>query len=469
MKKHQFYFSEKDIPMMEYGNMFLGNTMWFNSNKGFEEATFDLVVRNLPNKNWGFLLMYGLDRFLTYIKNFSFSQEDIDILLKLNLISSEQAKYYRNFKFSGDVWAIDEGTQFFPGEPVIRISGPLWQVNIFTALTMNAFSYPIRVLTKGVRVKLAAGHKKVAPGVNVVRAAGFEQVIICQKASFLSGDASTTQPNFFKENRDFLVDKLFFQPNINHATIKSYSSEKEAFQVALRDILPQSQMLQIMIDTYNLRNGLKTLIAEVKKIPKKERGKLMVPIDSGDLLIESKYIRKELDKNGLSEIGIMAYSNLDEYKIKKLEDKKAPIDYYICITEVVNVSDAPTLEQVFKMSELRYPDGKVEFKAKLVKGKESYPGRKQIFRIYNKSGFLDKDIIGLEDEKLGEPLLKQYIKDGKRIIKQENIRETKKRLKERLSKLPSYLMKIKIKRQYPVLISNNLQRLFIKVKKEHIK
>ena len=453
---------------MEYGNMFLGNTMWMNSGKGFEETTFDLVVRDLPNKNWGFLLMYGLDRFLTYVKNYSFTKEDVEVLLKLNLISPKHAKYYRNFKFLGDVWSIDEGVPFFAGEPIVRVSGPLWQVNLFTALALNAFSYPVRVLTKGARVKIAAGNKMVAPGVNVVRSQGFEQVVICQKASYLTGDASTTQPNFYKENREFLSDDLYFQPNINHATIKSYSDEREAFKAAIRDILPNSTMLQIMIDTYNLKNGLRILIEELKKLPKREQEKLKIPIDSGDLLKTSKYIRKELDKNGLDHVGIMAYSNLNEYKIQKLESKRSPIEYYICITEVVNVSDAPVLEQVYKMSELRYPGGKIEYKAKLVKGKESYPGRKQIFRLYSVNGKMQKDIIGLEHENLGEPLLRQYLKKGQRVIKPEDIRETRKRIQNNLIKIPDSLKNIYAKRKYDVKLSQDLKNLYKQVEKQHL-
>lgn len=467
MEKHQFSFSEDDISMMEYGNMFLGNTMWFNSGKGLEEATFDLVVRDLP-KNWGFLIMYGLDRFLTYIKNFSFSEEDLKVLIKLNLILPKHVKFYKNFKFTGDIWSVAEGTPFFAGEPILRISGPLWQVNIFTALALNAFSYPVRIVTKGARVKIAAGKKMVAPGVNVARSQGFEQVIICQKASFLTGDASTTQPNFYKENKEFLTGNLYFQPNINHATIKSYSTEKEAFQAAIRDILPTAPMLQIMIDTYDLRKGLGTLIEEVKKLPKNQQQKLKIPIDSGDLIKEARYIRKELDKNNLQHVGIMAYSNLNEYKIKKLEAQGSPIEYYICITEVVNVSDAPVLEQVFKMSELRYPNGKIEYKAKLVKGKESYPGRKQIFRIYDKAGKICKDIIGLENEKLGEPLLKQYIKNGKRMIVQEDLKTTRVKLQKQLALITNALKETYAKNALPVELSVNLKKLYNQLRKEHL-
>ncbi len=467
METHQFSFSEDDIPMMEYANIFLGNIMWMKAGKGMEEATFDLVVRDLP-KNWGYLIMYGLDRFLTHIKNFKFSEEDIVLLRKMNLVDKEQEELYRNFKFDGDVWSIEEGVPFFAKEPIIRISGQLWQVNLMTALALNAFSYPMRVITKGSRVRTASNGKRVSPAVAVVRGQGFEQVIIGQKAAFITGDASPIQPNFYKRTKEADKGNYFFQPNINHATIKSFNTEREAYKIAIKEVVPKTQMVTIMVDTYNMKKGLKTLIEEMKHLTRKEQEKIRIPIDSGDIIKSAKYMRKELDKNGLKHVNITAFSNLQEYKIKKLEDKKAPIDYYICVTEVTNITDAPALELVFKISEIIYPNGKVEYKAKLTKGKESYPGRKQIFRIYNSNGKMKKDIIGLETEKLGEAMLKQFIKKGERIIQRESIFETKKRFFKNFPKLQEDSKSIYSKQKYPVEESKEIKEIIKKLKKHHL-
>jgi len=467
MEKHQFSFSEDDIPMMEYANIFLGNSIWMKAGKGFEEATFEITVRDIP-KNWGYLIMYGLDRFLTYVQNFGFSKEDVELLKKMNLITEEQTEYYRNFKFHGSVWSIEEGVPFFAGEPILRITGPMAEVNLMTALALNAFSYPIRVLTKAARVKVASKDKLFSPAAAVVRAQGFEQVIIGQKAAYLTGPINPIQPNFYK-SKEFENAKFNFQPNINHATIKSFDNEREAIKLALKEILPRFTMLQIMVDTYNMKEGLKTLMQEMKGLPQKELEKIYVPIDSGDVLKTAKYMRKELDKHKFNTVKIVAFSNLEEYKIKKLVDTNTPIDYYICVTEVTNVSDAPSLEMVFKMSEVRYPNGKIEYKAKLTKGKESFPGRKQIFRNYDEKGLMKGDIIGLETEKLGEALLVKFISNGERLIAREDLFATKDRFLKNFKQIPKNYKNIYCKDKFPVEASKELKKLLKIVKKKHLK
>jgi nicotinate phosphoribosyltransferase len=452
---------------MEYANIFLSNIMWMKSGKGFEEATFEITVRDLP-KNWGYLEMYGLDRFLTYIQNFRFSESDIALLERMKLLTPNQRDYYKNFKFHGDVWSIEEGVPFFAGEPIIRITGPLAEVNLMTALALNAFSYPIRVLTKSARVRSVVKGNLVSPAAAVVRAQGFEQVIIGQKAAYMTGNINPIQPNFYK-CKEFEKHNFCFQPNINHATIKSYDSEREAINIALKEILPLSTMLQIMVDTYNMKNGLKILMEEMKGLPKTELAKIYVPIDSGDVLDTAKYMRKELDKNNFKMVKIVAFSNLEEYKIKALVDANAPIDYYICVTEVTNVSDAPVLEIVFKMSEIRYPNGKVQYKAKLAKGKESYPGRKQIFRTYDKKGQMIKDIIGREEENLGEAMLVKFISKGERIIPRETLFNTKERFLKNFEKIPAKYKNIYCKNKFPVELSKELKKLVSEVKKHHLK
>jgi nicotinate phosphoribosyltransferase len=468
MEKHQFSYNEEDISMMEYANIFLGNIIWMKSEKGFEESTFDLVVREQP-KNWGYFIMYGLDRFITYIQNFKFSEEDIKLLKKMHLITDEQEEIYKNFKFEGDVWALEEGTPFFAKEPIVRITGPTWQVNLLTALALNAFSYPIRVITKASRVKTAANGKRVSPAVAIVRGQGFEQVIIGQKAAVIAGNFNPIQPNFYKLTKEADTGEYGFQPNINHATIKSYPTEREAMRHAIKEVLPHANTITIMVDTYDLKKGLKTLIEEMKNLTKEEQSKIYAPIDSGDTYQTAKYIRKELDKHKLQHVKITAYGNLEEYKITDLEKRKAPIDVYVCVTEVTNVTDAPALELVFKISEMKTPDGRVHYKAKLTKGKESLPGRKQIFRVFDKKGIMQKDIIGIETENFGQPMLKQFIKKGERIIPREGILETRKRFLEVFETLPKETKNIYSKQKYKAEYSPKIKEILKELTKEHIR
>jgi nicotinate phosphoribosyltransferase len=462
--KHQFSFDEKNIALIEYANIYLGNRLWLDNKMGLEETTFELTVREMP-KNWGYFLFFGLDRFLELVKNFRFGKEEIKVLRDMHLIEKRHEKFYKNFKFNGDIWSIEEGTPFFEGQPIIRVTGTMIEANLMTALILNSFSYPVRNLTKITRLNNASGKKNFSSA-GSVRAQGMEQILINLLSCHIGGSQPSIQPiSYFSEPN---IPRNTFQANINHATIKSFPNERDAIKFAIQKVLPSQASLQIMVDTYNVKTGLKILIEETKKISKKEQSKISVPIDSGDVYQTAKYMRKELDKNNLQHIKICAFCNLDEYKISALEKKKAPIDFYIGVTEVINVTDAPRFEAVYKMSEVIYPNGKREYKAKLAKGKKSYPGRKQIFRQYNNKGIMKKDVIALETEKIdGEKLLKQFVKNGNRIKKQEDINKTKRRVEESLSRLPKYTKEIHTNKKYPVEVSKKIKEIIRELKKKH--
>jgi nicotinate phosphoribosyltransferase len=466
MDKHQFSFNEDHLALMEYASMYIGNKIWLENGKGNEETTFELTIRDQP-KNWGFFLFYGLDRFLAYIKSFRFSEEEIKLLKKMKLIDDAHEEYYKNFRFSGDVWSIEDGTPFFAGEPILRITGTMLETNLMTALVLNAFSYPVRILTKINRERIAVGKKTFTSG-GSVRMPGFEQIIIGQAANILAGSKPGIQPIAYTINEELGEGPFSFSPNITHATIKSFDSEREAFRYTLQKIVPIYPKVNVMIDTYNTRQGIKKFIEEAKKVPQETIKQMMVTVDSGDLVKDTKYVRKELDKHKMNYIGITACSNLDEYRIKALEDKGAPIDYYVGVSEIMNISDAPILEAVYKMSEVRYPDGRIEYKAKLAEGKESYPSRKQIFRVFDKKGVMRKDIIGREEEKLGEPMLKLQMKNGERVTKPEDLFVLKKRIEDNLDKMPKSMKEIYAKHNYPVVLSPKLKRLYIEVAKKHL-
>jgi nicotinate phosphoribosyltransferase len=159
-------------------------------------------------------------------------------------------------------------------------------------------------------------------------------------------------------------------------------------------------------------------------------------------------------------------SNLDEYQIERMLKNKAPVNYFIAGTEIVNVTDNPKLECVYKMAELIHADGSIEYKAKLAKGKESYPGKKQVFRVYKDEKMVG-DIIGLEDEKLGEPLLQKFIERGNLISNTPDLEEIKIHLEKELKALPDEYKNINKSVKYPVSISQRLEALLEDVKKKH--
>jgi nicotinate phosphoribosyltransferase len=469
MSKNRKYYDTNvsDIPFIEYTNIFVGNLTWINRGVHNSIATYDLVVREKP-EHWGFYIFDGLERYVDYLLQFTFDDDALETLRQMGLINSpETEKFYKNFKFTGDVMALQEGTIFFAGEPIVRVVAPLGQANLLTALTLNSFGYPVRGLTKVARMNISAKGRMVS-GMSTVRLPGFEQAVWNIRANYLLGHTHTVPftPQTYRKFPE-LKPSGKFSANINHAFIKSFPTERDAFRYMFDVLQPNTGLFLVMIDTYGLRHGLEVFIEEAKKTQILEVKKFMISIDSGDVLEESRYVRKRLDEVGFNDMKIQVFSNLDEYKIEKLLAENAPIDFLVGSTESANITDNPKFEAVYKMAELCHSDGTVEQKAKLAVGKLSLPGRKQIFRVYDEEGKMIEDIIGLENENLGEPLLKPFMKDGKQVGIFTDLEGVRVRIEKEIKSLPEKYKAIHNPAEYPVRISASLQNLFDDIKKKH--
>ena len=248
---------------------------------------------------------------------------------------------------------------------------------------------------------------------------------------------------------------------VYHATIKSFKTELEAFR-KVNELFPNR--VALMIDTYDIKQGTKNAITVARELKEKGRSLMGVVIDSGDLIKLSKYARAELDKAGFSEVKIVLASNLEEYKIKKIKEEKAPVDVALVNTEGVTSSDSPILEAIYKLAELQKGE-EVRPVAKFSSGKKSYPGKKQVFRSEN----FDKDVIGLENENLGQPLLIKMVEKGKLVYEIPSLDQTRGYIHEQIKKIPKKLLDIENEQVYPVEISKKLQKLTEEVRKEHVK
>lgn len=220
-----------------------------------------------------------------------------------------------------------------------------------------------------------------------------------------------------------------------------------------------------MVDTYDYTQGVTNAIIVAKELKEKGLSLYGIMIDSGDLLELCIQARKMLDEEGFHDVKITLASNLDEYKIQELNRKRIPADAFLIATEVITVPDAPKLETVYKLAELRSQD-QIHYCAKFAHGKESYPGRKQVFRI-KRDGVMEKDIIGLEDENPGEPLLIEIIKDGKLIAELSDLDSIKQFIKMQLDQLPKNLLELGVQHNFTVEMSPKLKALFNQVKEEH--
>lgn len=453
-------FTNDDIHLYELPQVFSISSVWYQENMSHFWTTYDVVVREMPKRN--FLLFTGLEEVLKNILNWRYNKKEVDLLLKMKIITPQFAKYMLKFKFTGDVSALPEGSIFFPGEPIIRISAPMVEGNLLTMLLMNVVSSNTIFSTKAIRCVIAAGDKKLI-GPFGMRAHSYESSMKCARSAYIAG-STVGAPSFFMK---YGVDPKKISTVIigYHAFIKSFDNELQAMRT-VGTYSPYFINTSVMVDTYEPIQGIKNAIITAKEMEKRGERLTSITIDNGDLYALTVRARKMLNAAGLRYIKIVIASNLDEYKIYKFMKRKIPADTFIIATEGVTVADAPKLEVVYKMAEIRTDSG-IKYQAKLAKGKESYPGLKNIYRKY-KNGVMKEDVIGLEGEKLGHPLLKQYIKNGKLVADIPGIEEVRKKVKREIKRLPKKLLDIEKTHHYPVKISKKLLNLFNKVKKHHL-
>ncbi len=443
--------------VFDMDQIYMTNSARYESGLKDVWATFDLLVRDMP-KNRNFLVFTGLEEMCLGIKNWKFTDEQVGILLKWKVISKKFAKYLKQLKFTGDVYAMPEGSLFFNGEPVVRITAPLIQADLLSAFLMTSLSSNTIFSSKFIRPVIAAQGISVI-GPSPVRAHAFEASFKAQRDSFIVGS---------KNIPSAIVREKFGLPMgdnatiATHAFIKSYATEREAMEMAIKHAEVD---LSIMVDTYGLKKGIESIIETWPKF-KKPGQILKVVVDSGDLYEGAVYARRELDKAGLKDVRITVASNLDEFKIVDLMKKKIPANTFIVNTEAVTSSDDPTLEVVYKISEIIEPDGKIINKMKLSPGKMSLPGRKQVYRKIKNGKFVE-DIIGLKGEKdLGKFLLKPIFEKGELIYDLPSTIKIRDFVFEQLKYLPKKYLEINRTYKYPVKISSKLKKLISQTKKE---
>lgn len=416
------------------------------------KASFELFVRKFP-LNRGYLISAGLEEVCNFLLNFRFQKGDLEYL-KEKGFNEDFLKFLKELRFSGDLWALQEGELVFPNEPIIRITGPIIEVQIFETFVLNAINFQTLIATKASRiVKTAKGRPIIDFGSR--RAQGIDAGLKAARASYLAGCSGTS---------NVLAGELHQIPifgTMAHSFIQAFPDEKQAFRNWLK-IWGENTIL--LIDTYDTLQGVKNAIEVVQEITGKKELK-GVRLDSGDLLNLSKKVRMILDKAGFNSTKIFISGGLDEYKIEKLLKRGAKTDAFGVGTSLVTSDDAPALDAAYKLVEIE-ERGFFKPKMKIAeKEKESLPGPKQIFR-FEKNGKFSKDVIGLADENSGgKKMLIQIFKHGKLIYELPSLNEIREKITENLKKLPERYQKIKNPSLYPVKISKNLLKLKEKLKK----
>lgn len=362
-------------------------------NNNHNIAVFDVFYRNNPC-NGGYAVCAGLKQVIDYVKNLHFSNEDIAYLENLNIFNADFLEYLKNFKFSGDIYAIPEGSLIFPREPLLKIVAPILEAQLLETAILNIINHQSLIATKAARVCYAAkGNNVMEFGLR--RAQGPDAGIYGARAAIIGGCNGTS---------NVLAGRLFDVPVFGthaHSWIMSFPDEYTAFKT-YANLYPFACIL--LVDTYDtLKSGIPNAIrvfTEMRQanIPLTNYG---IRIDSGDLAYLSKMARQMLDNAGFFDAIISASNDLDEYLIENLKNQGAKITSWGVGTNLITAKDNPAFGGVYKLAAIQNKQGDFIPKIKFSENTEKItnPGNKIVFRIYDKtSGKIRADLICLADE-----------------------------------------------------------------------
>ena len=420
---------------------------------GFDaRLSFELFVRHMPPRR-NYLVAAGLDQALDFLENVNFSGDDIEYLRKLPVfrpIGDNFFEYLSRFRFSGDVWAMPEGTVFFPGEPILRVTGPAIEAQIAETFLLATINFQTMIASKAARIAQAAGARPVIE-FGSRRAHGMEAGVLAARAAVIGGCQGTSN---VEAGKQFAIPVYGTQA---HSWIMAHEEEEEAFAKFL-DIFPEQSVL--LVDTYDVRAAIDRIIA----MGRKPRG---VRLDSGDVRADSIYARNRLNQAGWKDVIVFASGDLDEDRITGLLAGGALIDGFGVGTALVNSSDSPALGVIYKLVETEF-DSEVRPVAKFSAAKVTYPGKKQVYRASDSLGGYAGDTIGLIDENFSgaESLLVPVMSKGKRIVPRTDLAEARKRCGEQLARLPEALRNLSdAEAPYPVRYSERLENSLADVRR----
>ena len=362
--------------------------------KSDEIMVFDMFYRKNPN-NGGYAIVCGINEVIDYVENLKFTKEDIDYLRKQNIFNESFLKYLENFKFEGEIYAVEEGSIMFPNEPIIRVKAKAMQAQFVESAILCIVNFQTLIATKASRICYSAmGDDVMEFGLR--RAQGPDAGLYGAKAAVIGGCIGTS---------NVLAGKMFDVPVLGthaHSWVQSFDSELEAFR-AYAKTYPSKTML--LLDTYDtLGSGIANAITVFKELREQGYEPLGVRLDSGDLEFLSKEVRKRLDEAGFENVKITASNDLDENTITSLKNQGARIDVWGVGTKMITSFDWAALGGVYKLCAV-IKDGKLIPKIKISEdpAKINNPYPKNIYRIYGADDNKARaDLIVIEDEEISE-------------------------------------------------------------------
>lgn len=370
---------------------------YFKNKDRNETVIFDAFYRSNPCGG-GYAICAGLEQVIQYIKNLHFDQADIDYLKNLGIFEDDFLAYLRDFRFSGDIYAIPEGTVMFPREPMVKVIAPIMEAQLVETAILNIINHQSLIATKASRVCYAAKGDGIME-FGLRRAQGPDAGVLGARAAVIGGCVGTS---------NVLCGQLFDVPvkgTHAHSWIMSFPDEYTAFKT-YADMYPNACIL--LVDTYDtLKSGIPNAIRVFREM--RESGLTLsnygIRLDSGDLAYLSKRARKMLDEAGFTDAVISASNDLDEFLIDSLKTQGATITSWGVGTNLITSKDNPSFGGVYKLAAIRDEHGAFIPKIKLSENSEKVtnPGNKTIYRIYEKdTGKIKADLICLTEEEFKE-------------------------------------------------------------------
>ena len=392
MNTHKQTYDNRNLTLLvDFYELTMGNA-YFEQGMRDQIAVYDMFFRNVPDDG-GFAILAGLEQVVEYLANLHFTEDDLAYLTGRGLFSPGFISYLRDFKFECDVWAIPEGTPIFPGEPIVRVRGPIIQAQLIETMILLTINHQSLIATKTNRICRAAQGRAILE-FGTRRAQGFDAANYGARAAYIGGASATANT---------WADFRFGVPangTMAHAWVQSFDSEYEAF-AAYAKAYPDH--CNLLVDTFStLKSGVPNAIKVAKEILE-PMGKRLVGIrlDSGDIAYLSKKARKLLDEAGLQDCRIFASNSLDERIIRSLLIQDAKIDVFGVGEKLITAASSPVFGGVYKLVAMIEKDGTITPKIKLSDTfeKATTPGFKDVWRLYEKG---DRhpvaDVLTLTDE-----------------------------------------------------------------------
>lgn len=358
---------------------------------------FDVFYRTIPD-NGGFAITCGLEQVIEYIENLHFSEEDIQYLASKKLFSKEFLDYLRDFKFTGDIYAIPEGTPVFPNEPIMTVRSKAIEAQFIETYVLATLNHQSLIATKASRIIRSANGITISE-FGARRAHGAEAATLGARAAYIAGAVGTSNA---------LTDRLYGAPAVGtmaHSWVQMFDSELEAF-VNYCKIYPDAALL--LVDTFNvLKSGVPNAIKAFDQVLKPQgKRPLGIRLDSGDIAYQSKKARKMLDEAGYPDCKIFASNSLDEYLIRDLLIQKAEIDSFGVGERLITSKSSPVFDGVYKLVAVE-ENGVIHPKIKISEnvGKITTPHYKKVYRLYDRTTKkAEADLITVYDEVVDDSL-----------------------------------------------------------------